>query len=238
MFDNNQKMQINKNNINISTKKQILNISNNKEKNLSLFSKTINFEHREFGNDITNIALTAFEKGNIVPNKPILKAINLIKAKIRNKERSREKSLMKNRKHSSLRNTKNEKNVKRRPHWKMAHGEDFDRKRARFERRRNDSSKKELIIMDCKINSTNNILENENNINISEFNIDNNSLNNLFFFKKEEKCENEFISKITEVNIKIDKENIPLNHQNHQILKNNSKIGEINNKYDLQYVKE
>ena len=168
-----QKMQINQNNPNISTTTQILNISNNKEKNLSLFSKNINFEHREFGNDITNIALTAFEKGNIIPNKSILKAIDLIRANIKNKERSREKSLMKNRNKSSLRNTKNKKDAKKRGNWKMAQGEDFDRKKPRFERKKIDTSKKELMIINSKTNSTNNISENENNINISEFNIDN-----------------------------------------------------------------
>ena len=233
-----QKMPINQNNPNISTTTQILNISNNKEKNLSLFSKNINFEYRVFGNDITNIALTAFEKGNIVPNKSILKAINLIRSNIKNKERSREKSLIKNRKHSSLRNTKNKKDVKRRPNWKIRMGEDFERKKSRLERKKNDTNKNKLIIMNSKTNSTNSISENENNINISEFNIDNNRLNNSFFYKKEEKSKNEFISKITEVNINIDQENIPLRYQNHQILKKNSKVREINSKYDLQYVKE
>ena len=103
----NQKIYISQNNPNISTKSQNINISNHKEKNLSLFSKKINLEHREFGNDLTNIALTVFEKSNIISNKPMLKAIELIKANIKNKERSREKSLIKEKNKNVIKNSKN-----------------------------------------------------------------------------------------------------------------------------------
>ena len=120
----NQKIYISQNNPNISTKSQNINISNHKEKNLSLFSKKINLEHREFGNDLTNIALTVFEKSNIISNKPMLKAIELIKANIKNKERSREKSLIKDKNQNVLKNSKNKlKDIKKRQTWKMAHGE-------------------------------------------------------------------------------------------------------------------
>ena len=89
--------------------------------------------------------------------------------------------------------------------------------------------------MNSKTTSTNNISENENNLNISEFNIENNEEKNIIFYKKEEKFQNEFLTKITEVNIKIDKENIPLTHHTH---KNISFKEQKINKYDLQYVKE
>ena len=231
----NQKINTSHNNQTISTKEHFINISNPKEKNISLFSKKLNIEHREFGNDLTNIALTALEKNNIVSNKPILKAIELIRANIKNKERSREKSLNKNRKQNELKNYKN--NVgdgKKRQNWKMAQ-DIIDKRKARFERKKNYINKNESMFMVSKTSSTNNISENENNINISEFNIENNTINNSVYFNKEEKCQNEFISKITEVNIEIKKENKPLCHH---IYKNDSYNDEISNKFDLQYVKE
>ena len=232
----NQKIYISQNNPNITTKSQNINISNHKEKNLSLFSKKINLEHREFGNDLTNIALTVFEKSNIISNKPMLKAIELIKANIKNKERSREKSLIKDKNQNVLKNSKNKlKDIKKRQTWKMAHGEVEPGKKLKIERRRSDISKNELLLMNSKTTSTNNISENENNLNISEFNIENNEEKNIIFYKKEEKFQNEFLTKITEVNIKIDKENIPLTHHTH---KNISYKEQKINKYDLQYVKE
>ena len=56
-------------------------------------------------------------------------------------------------------------------------------------------------------------------------------MNNTCVFKKED----EFLSKITEINIKIDKDNAPLSHHLH---KNEIKNESISNKFDLQYVKE
>ena len=230
-----QIIHINQDNPNISTKAQILNNSNLKEKNLSLFSKKINLEHREFGNDLTNIALTAFEKNNIASNKSILKAIELIKANIKNKERSREKSLLKNRKQNTLKNSKNKlKDGKMRQNRKMAQGAGEERKTCRYRNRKNDTSKNESTRMNSKTYSTHNISENENIINISEFNIEKKEINNTLCYKKEEKCQKEFINKITEINIEISKENIPLNHQMHHHAYNEH----INNKYTLQYVKE
>ena len=117
----NQKNHLNQNNLNISTKSLFSNFSNNKEKDISFFSKNINLEHREFGNDLTNIALTAFEKNNLVSNKSILKAIEIIKANIKKKERSREKSLIKNRSQILTKNKKNTiKDEKSKQCWKMA----------------------------------------------------------------------------------------------------------------------
>ena len=230
MFEN-EKMTICQNNANISTNTLFANISNHKEKNTSLFSKKISLEHREFGNDITNIALTVFEKNNIASNKSILKAIELIKANIKNKERSREKSLIKSKKKNLLKNSKNKiKDSKKRPNWKMAQEMAVERKKSK-----NETKKSELGSNNNKTNSTNNISENENILNISEFNIGNNNVNNSAQNKKEENYKDEFISKITEINIKIDKDNIPLNHHFHKNISNNE---HINNKFDLQYVKE
>ena len=231
----NQKIYISQNNPNISTKSQTINISNYKEKNLSLFSKKVNLEHREFGNDLTNIALTVFEKSNIISNKPILKAIELIKANKKNKERSREKSLIKEKNKNVIKNSKNKLKEKKRQNWKMAQGALEPSQKLKIERRKSDINKKELSLMNTKTNSTNNISENDNNLNISEFNIENNEGKNIIFYKKEEKFQNEFLTKITEVNIKINKENVPLNHH---IYKNISYNEHKINKYDLQYVKE
>ena len=95
MFES-QIMICNQNISNQTTTNQISNLSNHKEKTLSLFSKKLPLEHREFGNDLTNLALTVFEKSSIASNKSILKALQIIKANAKNKERSREKSLIKN----------------------------------------------------------------------------------------------------------------------------------------------
>ena len=53
--------------------------------------------------------------------------------------------------------------------------------------------------------------------------------------KRKESQKDEYISKIKEVNIKLDKENIPVNHNLNKNVSNNYFI---NNKYDLQYVEE
>ena len=232
MLDN-QKYHINQNNLNISTKSLFSNISNNKEKNISFFSKNINLEHREFGNDLTNLALTAFEKNNLVSNKSILKAIEIIKANIKKKERSREKSLIKNRSQIFTKNKKNTiKDEKTKQCWKMAV---VEKKKSKFEIKNNYINKNEINTKINKISCTNEISKNENNINITEFNIDNNGKHNSFHKINDIISQNEFIGKITEINIKIDKNNIPLNHYLHKSLSHNE---HINNKYNLQYAKE
>ena len=212
MFER-EEMSICQNNANISTKTNFTNISSYKEKNTSFFSKKINLDHREFGNDITNIALTVFENNTLISNKSILKAIELIKASKKNKERSREKSLTKNKNQMFSKNCKiNKKSSKKRPNQRITCEMAVERKKTNVE--------------------TCNIAENEQIINISEFNIgNNNNMNNTCLFKKE----NEFLSKITEINIKIDKDNVPLSHHLH---KNEIKNESISNKFDLQYVKE
>ena len=229
-----QIVHINKNYPNLTTKVSILNNSNIKEKNISLFSKKINLEHREFGNDLTNIALTAFEKSNIISNKSIIKEIELIKANIKNKERSREKSLIKIQKQKTLKISKNnKKDGKIRQIRKMAQEEGDERKTSRYRNRKFDLNKNDLTFINSKTHSTNNSSENYNIINISEFNIENKGLNNTLFHKQEE-CHKQFINKITEMNIEISKDNIPLIHH----LNNNSYTNHISNKYNLQYVEE
>ena len=232
MLDN-PKNHIIQNNLNISTKSLFANISNNKDIYTSFFSKNINLEHREFGNDLTNLALTAFEKNNLVTNKSILKAIEIIKANIKKKERSREKSLIKNRSQILTKNKKNTiKDEKSRQCWKMAV---VEKKKSKLEIKNNYINKNEINSKNNIIISTNEISNNENNINFTEFNIDNNGKNNSFHKKNDIISQNEFIGKITEINIKIDKNNIPLNHYLHKSLSHNEYI---NNKNNLQYVKE
>jgi len=219
----------------ISTKNTIDNNSNHKDEFITLFSKKFPLEHREFGNDITNIALTAFEKSNIVSNKSILKAIELIKANIRNKERSREKSLIKNNRHNLLKNDKNNlKDTKKKQNGNTMAAE---KKKYKFCSKKSDKNKIDSLSIFSKTNSTNDVLENENNQNISEFNIniDNIIINNNLGNKNGENFKNNFIGKISEVNIKLDKDIIYIN--NHLNSKNSSN-NYINNRYNLQYVKE
>ena len=79
----------------------------------------------------------------------------------------------------------------------------------------------------------------DNNVNISEFSLENEQNEENYSLKQK----NEYINKITEVNIKLDKENIPKNNLK---LKNIlSNINEshlfteiINQKYDLQFAEE
>ena len=114
--------------------------------------------------------------------------------------------------------------------------DNVEKRKARFERKKNDINKNESMLMKSRTISTNNISENENNINIPEFNIENNNtLNNSLYFNNVENSQNEFISKITGVKIEIKKENKPLSHHACQ---KNIYNGELRNKYDLQYVKE
>ena len=127
------------------------------------------------------------------------------------------------------------KELKKPQNWKMAQEKAYDRKKSKLE-----SKKSETISLNDKTNYTNNISENDKNINISEFDIGKeNEKNNSFLYKKEEKYKNEIISRINEINIKIDLEDIPVNHFHFQ--KNNliiKKKENINTKFDLQYVKE
>lgn len=101
MFEN-QKILLRRNNSNNITKPQKINISNPKEKEMNNYVKNKSIEHREFGQDLTNLALTVFGNTNISQNKSILKAIQIIKANKKNKERSREKSLIKDRKQNNI----------------------------------------------------------------------------------------------------------------------------------------
>lgn len=220
---------------NLTTKNQASHLSNHKEKTLSLFSKKLPLEHREFGNDLTNLALTVFEKSNIASNKSILKALQIIKANAKNKERSREKSLIKNRQQNSLKNSKNkgkEAKIRRQNGSTMA----VERKRSKNDIKKNDKIRRETSINN-ETNYTSFTSEYENINNISEFNLNNeeNYINNELQDKDEESQKDEYINKIKEVNIKLDKENIPVNHN---INKNVSNNYFINNKYNLQYVEE
>ena len=100
MFEN-QKILLRKNNSDNLTKIQKINISNPKEKEANNYVKKISKGNREFGHDLTNLALTVFGNNNISQNKSILKAIQIIKANKKNKERSREKSLIKEKKQNN-----------------------------------------------------------------------------------------------------------------------------------------
>ena len=84
-------MNINKKNNNMITNllpdKIGKNIQNNNKKKL--------LEHKEFVSDLTNLDLTIFSYSNLPKNNLINKSFDIIKANIKNRERSREKSLLK-----------------------------------------------------------------------------------------------------------------------------------------------
>ena len=235
MFEN-QKILLRRNNSNNLTKPQKLNISNPKEKEINNYFKIKSKEHREFGQDLTNLALTVFGNSNISQNKSILKAIQIIKANKKNKERSREKSLIKEKKQNCIKiekkgiiDIKNGKEMGIRPLEKKRIG------------RKNEinKSKKSNNLERSKTNNLENInCENiANNVNISEFSLDNEQ-------NEENLQKNEYINKITEVNIKLDKENIPKlnNIKSKNIFPNINEINlfteKINPKYDLQFAEE
>jgi len=234
MFEN-QKILLKRNNSNNLTKPQKLNTFNPKEKETNNFVKNKSKEHREFGHDLTNLALTVFGNCNISQNKSILKAIQIIKANKKNKERSREKSLVKDRMQNCIKtektgiiDVKNGKGIGIRPLEKKRFGKKNEviksKKGYNFERSKTSNLE--------NINSDN-IVE---NVNISEFNLDNEQ--NVENVKK-----NEYINKITEVNIKLDKENIPKNNlKSKSIFSNINKSSlfteVISQKYDLQFVEE
>ena len=226
MFEN-QKIILRKINSTILTKPQKINISNPKEKNISNITKKISMDHREFGHDLTNLALTVFGNSNISQNKSILKAIEIIKANKKNKERSREKSLIKEKKQNNIRVEKNINNDSKK--MKGFEGKYLEKKKF---------SKKNDINKSKNSSRLNNLEKNKfDNINaISEFKLDNEQKDNKENIQKNEK--NEYINKITEISLKLDKDILPKNNLNI----NNISIKPNNDillpKYDLQFAEE
>ena len=226
MFEN-QKIILRKINSTILTKPQKINISNPKEKNISNITKKISMDHREFGHDLTNLALTVFGNSNISQNKSILKAIEIIKANKKNKERSREKSLIKEKKQNNIRVEKNINNDSKK--MKGFGGKYLEKKKF---------SKKNDINKSKNSSRLNNLEKNKfDNVNtISEFKLDNEQKDNKENVQKNEK--NEYINKITEINLKLDKDILPKNNLNI----NNISIKPNNDillpKYDLQFAEE
>ena len=226
MFEN-QKIILRKINSTILTKPQKINISNPKEKNISNITKKISMDHREFGHDLTNLALTVFGNSNISQNKSILKAIEIIKANKKNKERSREKSLIKEKKQNNIRVEKNINNDSKK--MKGFGGKYLEKKKF---------SKKNDINKSKNCSRLNNLEKNKfDNVNtISEFKLDNEQNDNKENTQKNEK--NEYINKITEISLKLDKDILPKNNLNI----NNINIKPNNDillpKYDLQFAEE
>ena len=226
MFEN-QKIILRKINSTILTKPQKINISNPKEKNISNITKKISMDHREFGHDLTNLALTVFGNSNISQNKSILKAIEIIKANKKNKERSREKSLIKEKKQNNIRVEKNINNDSKK--MKGFGGKYLEKKKF---------SKKNDINKSKNSSRLNNLEKNKfDNVNtISEFKLDNEQNDNKENTQKNEK--NEYINKITEISLKLDKDILPKNNLNI----NNISIKPNNDillpKYDLQFAEE
>ena len=226
MFEN-QKIILRKINSTILTKPQKINISNPKEKNISNITKKISMDHREFGHDLTNLALTVFGNSNISQNKSILKAIEIIKANKKNKERSREKSLIKEKKQNNIRVEKNINNDSKK--MKGFGGKYLEKKKF---------SKKNDINKSKNSSRLNNLEKNKfDHINaISEFKLDNEQKDNKENIQKNEK--NEYINKITEISLKLDKDILPKNNLNI----NNISIKPNNDillpKYDLQFAEE
>ena len=226
MFEN-QKIILRKINSTILTKPQKINISNPKEKNISNITKKISMDHREFGHDLTNLALTVFGNSNISQNKSILKAIEIIKANKKNKERSREKSLIKEKKQNNIRVEKNINNDSKK--MKGFGGKYLEKKKF---------SKKNDINKSKNSSRLNNLEKNKfDNVNtISEFKLDNEQKDNKENIQKNQK--NEYINKITEISLKLDKDILPKNNLNI----NNISIKPNNDillpKYDLQFAEE
>jgi len=226
MFEN-QKIILRKINSTILTKPQKINISNPKEKNISNITKKISMDHREFGHDLTNLALTVFGNSNISQNKSILKAIEIIKANKKNKERSREKSLIKEKKQNNIRVEKNINNDSKK--MKGFGGKYLEKKKF---------SKKNDINKSKNISRLNNLEKNKfDNINtISEFKLDNEQNDNKENIQKNEK--NEYINKITEINLKLDKDILPKNNLNINKISIKSNNDILLPKYDLQFAEE
>ena len=235
MFEN-QKIILRRNNSNIITKPQQINISNQCEKINQNYTKKISVDHREFGHDLTNIALTVFGNSNISQNKSILKAIEIIKANKKNKERSREKSLLKERKQNNIKTEKNRiKEInKSKEYGAMQYGKNAIVKK-------NEINKNNRKALCDKKNSTNTNKCDEIN-KFSEFKLEND--------KKDENAQNIqmqkniYINKISEVNIKLDDEiiqnnNLKLKSEELSNINNNYLLNDkIKNKYDLQFAEE
>ena len=233
MFEN-QKIILRRNYSNILAKPQQINISNRNEKNIQNYTKKISVEHREFGNDLTNLALTVFGNSNISQNKSILKAIEIIKANKKNKERSREKSLLKEKKKNNIKTEKNLiKEVKKsKGYGTMQWGKNINGKKNEINKNNRE------VLCDKKNNSNDNKCDNINKI--SEFKLENK--------QKEETTQNIhkniYINKISEVNIKLDNEiilnnNLQLKSGILSNIKNNTlSNNKINEKYDLQFAEE
>ena len=223
MFEN-QKIILRKINSTILTKPQKINISNPKEKNISNITKKISMDHREFGHDLTNLALTVFGNSNISQNKSILKAIEIIKANKKNKERSREKSLIKEKKQNNIRVEKNINNDSKK--MKGFGGKYLEKKKF---------SKKNDINKSKNSSRLNNLEKNKfDNVNtISEFKLDNEQKDN-----KENIQKNEYINKITEINLKLDKDILPKNNLNINNINIKSNNDILLPKYDLQFAEE
>ena len=226
MFEN-QKIILRKINSTILTKPQKINISNPKEKNISNITKKISMDHREFGHDLTNLALTVFGNSNISQNKSILKAIEIIKANKKNKERSREKSLIKEKKQNNIRVEKNINNDSKKT--KGFGGKYLEKKKF---------SKKNDINKSKNSSRLNNLEKNKfDNVNtISEFKLDNEQKDNKENIQKNEK--NEYINKITEINLKLDKDILPKNNLNINNISIKSNNDILLPKYDLQFAEE
>ena len=226
MFEN-QKIILRKINSTILTKPQKINISNPKEKNISNITKKISMDHREFGHDLTNLALTVFGNSNISQNKSILKAIEIIKANKKNKERSREKSLIKEKKQNNIRVEKNINNDSKK--MKGFGGKYLEKKKF---------SKKNDINKSKNSSRLNNLEKNKfDNINtISEFKLDNEQKDNKENIQKNEK--NEYINKITEISLKLDKDILPKNNLNINNINIKSNNDILLPKYDLQFAEE
>ena len=226
MFEN-QKIILRKINSTILTKPQKINISNPKEKNISNITKKISMDHREFGHDLTNLALTVFGNSNISQNKSILKAIEIIKANKKNKERSREKSLIKEKKQNNIRVEKNINNDSKK--MKGFVGKYLEKKKF---------SKKNDINKSKNSSRLNNLEKNKfYHINaISEFKLDNEQKDNKENIQKNEK--NEYINKITEINLKLDKDILPKNNLNINNISIKSNNDILLPKYDLQFAEE
>ena len=226
MFEN-QKIILRKINSTILTKPQKINISNPKEKNISNITKKISMDHREFGHDLTNLALTVFGNSNISQNKSILKAIEIIKANKKNKERSREKSLIKEKKQNNIRVEKNINNDSKK--MKGFGGKYLEKKKF---------SKKNDINKSKNSSRLNNLEKNKfDNVNtISEFKLDNEQNDNKENIQKNEK--NEYINKITEISLKLDKDILPKNNLNINNINIKSNNDILLPKYDLQFAEE
>ena len=226
MFEN-QKIILRKINSTILTKPQKINISNPKEKNISNITKKISMDHREFGHDLTNLALTVFGNSNISQNKSILKAIEIIKANKKNKERSREKSLIKEKKQNNIRVEKNINNDSKK--MKGFGGKYLEKKKF---------SKKNDINKSKNSSRLNNLEKNKfDNVNtISEFKLDNEQKDNKENIQKNEK--NEYINKITEISLKLDKDILPKNNLNINNINIKSNNDILLPKYDLQFAEE